>query len=159
MAVLHKKFFVFFYQLAELYCITIAEQCSAGHALLPLSNLAGFETTKALLRWPTNDCKHRDKWKRTEQHQPFQSCWEHLVKQMMSTVTMERTPRVFPESHGTMMICLKNHTTQDLSSNLKYQRKLKRVTIRIPSSASKGRKLKAMKLQNLTTVVKRNETL
>ena len=46
-----------------------------------------------------------------------------------------------------------------LVKQMKFQRKLKRVTIRIPSLALKGRKLKAMKLQNLTTVVKRKETL
>ena len=93
--------------------------------------------------------------------------------------------QVLPESHRIMTIRLILQTTQTLSRNLefqrklkrvmiripslalrghlvkqmKFQRKLKRVTIRIPSLALKGRKLKAMKLQNLTTVVKRTETL
>ena len=61
LAELREEFFLFFDRLAELYCTTIAEGSSAIPAELLSSNIAGYERTKALLRWPNNYFKQRDK--------------------------------------------------------------------------------------------------
>jgi hypothetical protein len=61
LAELHKEFFVFFDRLAKLYCTTNEEWSSAGTAELLSSNVAGYERTQPLLKWPNNDYKQRDK--------------------------------------------------------------------------------------------------
>jgi hypothetical protein len=58
---LREEFFVFFDRLANLYCTTNEERSSAGSAELPSSNVAGYKRTQALLKWPNNDDKQRDK--------------------------------------------------------------------------------------------------
>jgi hypothetical protein len=61
LAELREEFFVFFDQLAKLYCTTNEEWSSAGPAELLSSNVAGYERTQALLKWPKNDYMQRDK--------------------------------------------------------------------------------------------------
>jgi hypothetical protein len=61
LAELREEFFVFYDRLAKLYCTTNEERSSAGPTELLSSNKAGYERTQALLKWPNNDYKQRDK--------------------------------------------------------------------------------------------------
>jgi hypothetical protein len=61
LAELREEFFVFFDRLAKLYCTTNEERSSARPAELLSSDVAGYERTQALLKWPNNDNKRRDK--------------------------------------------------------------------------------------------------